>query len=207
MVLWARVTGIWFLSKIEKALRYAAQSLWRWKLRTEQHTATNKNLISPASLGRVTLFKSSRRMSFIFWRIPRARAQSLARFIFVPPPCAYARNPLTLLNFNLLFAVALVVDLHYSFIAIGRSELDIIIIASIFTSSKNTAYIWDNAPSLPTFVDRVQLCTKMNNENTILPFQIRFTWNGVKSTSVSHILHYIYYLSAESHSIFNLISV
>lgn len=83
----------------------ATQSLWRWKLRSEQYATTNKNLISPASLGRVTLFKSSRRMSFIFWHIlPRAR--KLSTFLTFVLVCALLQESVHLLNVNFRFAVS-----------------------------------------------------------------------------------------------------
>jgi len=69
-----------------------------------------------------------------------ARARKLSTFHFCSRLLLY-RNLFTLLNFNFLFVVALVVYLHYLFIAVDRSELIIgynNCFELFFTNLKNT---------------------------------------------------------------------
>lgn len=108
MVLWARVTGIWFLSKIEKALYYAVQSLWRWKLRTEQHTTTNKNLISPTARPSNAFQIVTPHVIHILIYTARTRKFSTFYFCF---RLHFYRNLFTLLNFNLRFVICCILAL------------------------------------------------------------------------------------------------
>jgi len=120
MVLRARVTGIWFLSKIEKA-RYYADAIFMEMKTTNRTTHNDKQKSDFVCVARPSNAFQIVAPHVIHILTYTARARKLSPFYFCSRLLLYG-NLFTLLNFNFLFVVAFVVYLHYLFIAIDRQN-------------------------------------------------------------------------------------